>query len=208
MPEVAQLPTTNEALLALGADKAPVRMSASESEYWALLERAAYRAEYHKGEIIATMGYENALHSELASELLFQLKAIFRNQAYRFGNSNRPVCIEACDNSIFIPDGSVLEVPLKRYEYQPGMDAELTPFILFEVLSPSTRVRDFGEKLPCYKQIPSLKHIFYLETEEVKVHHIQRQNTTQWLETIYTARSEKITLENGEIDLEQLYSVA
>jgi len=205
MPDIAKLPTTDKELLDLGVREEPVRFEASEAEYWALLQQAAYKAEYANGEIVATMGYENALHSELVSEMMFQLKTIFRNKPYRFGTSNRPICIETCDNAIFIPDGSVLQLPLDPYEYQPGMDAERTPLLLFEVLSPSTRIRDFGEKLPCYKQIPSLQHILYLETDNVKVFDFHRREDGLWLEAIHTDKSDQIELPHGTIGLGELY---
>lgn len=205
MPDIAKLPTTDQELLELGAREAPVRFEASDAEYWALLQQAAYKAEYANGEIVATMGYENALHSELVSEMMFQLKSMFRNKPYRFGTSNRPICIETCGNAIFIPDGSVLQLPLDPYEFQPGMDAERTPLLLFEVLSPSTRIRDFGEKLPCYKQIPSLQHILYLETDNVKVFHFHRREDDLWVEGIYTDKSDRIELPYGAIGLGELY---
>jgi len=206
MLDITKLPTTNQELLELGAREAPVRFEASEAEYWALLQRAAYKAEYAKGEIVATMGYENALHSFIATRLSYLLQTIFSDlNAYRISNSNRPVCIEACDNAIFIPDGSVLQMPLDPYEFQPGMDAERTPLLLFEVLSPSTRIRDFGEKLPCYKQIPSLQHILYLETDNVKVFHSHRREDGLWVEGIYTDKSDKIVLPYGTVTLGELY---
>ena len=77
MPDIAKLPTTDQELLELGAREAPVRFEASDAEYWALLQQAAYKAEYANGEIVATMGYENALHSELVSEMMFQLKKLY-----------------------------------------------------------------------------------------------------------------------------------
>lgn len=206
MPDIAKLPTTDKELLELGVREAPVRFEASEAEYWALLQQAAYKAEYANGEIVATMGYENALHSFITTRLSYLLQAIFSDlSAYRISNSNRPVCIEACNNAIFIPDGSVLELPLNPYEFQPGMDAERTPLLLFEVLSPSTRIRDFGEKLPCYKQIPSLQHILYLEADSVKVFHFHRQEDGLWLEGIYTDKSDRIELPYRSIGLGELY---
>ena len=203
MPDIAKLPTTNQELLELGAREAPVRFEASEAEYWALLQQAAYKAEYANGEIVATMGYENALHSFIATRLSYLLQTIFSDlTAYRISNSNRPVCIESCNNAIFIPDGAVLQLPLDPYEFQPGMDAERTPLLLFEVLSPSTRI---SEKLPCYKQIPSLQHIIYLETENVKVFHFQRREDGLWLEGIYTDKNDQIALPYGTITLGELY---
>ena len=75
-------------------------------------------------------------------QLLFLLKTFFKGQKVKFGNSNRPVCILDCNQAIFNPDGSVFPTDGKKYEYQPGMSAELSPIVLFEVLSKSTRLKD------------------------------------------------------------------
>lgn len=59
------------------------------------------------------------------------------------------------------PDCSVVLEPAQLFEYQPGMDAETTPLVVVEVLSKMTRDYDYGEKLPHYKQIPSLRQIIF-----------------------------------------------
>lgn len=57
------------------------------------------------------------------------------NPNFKIHNSNRPVCIPDCEHAVFNPDGSVVAQPAKLYEYRPGMNAELTPVLIFEVLS-------------------------------------------------------------------------
>ncbi len=203
---IAAMPLTNEELSKTD-EPLPLRYPASEAEYWSVAQEAEYRADYYRGEIIASMSYESEDHAAIASRLNFYLQQIFFDfKAYRIGNSNRPVCIPTCGNAIFNPDGSVIQLPARFYEYQKGMRADLTPIVVFEVLSPSTRVRDLGEKLPCYKQIGGIEHILYVDGATVKVHHMQRQGDNQWLETVYTEREEHFEINGKPIKIGDLYA--
>ncbi|MCI4646872.1 Uma2 family endonuclease [Phaeodactylibacter sp.] len=203
---IAAMPLTNEELSKTD-EPLPLRYPASEAEYWSVAQEAEYRADYYRGEIIASMSYESEDHAAIASRLNFYLQQIFFDfKAYRIGNSNRPVCIPTCGNAIFNPDGSVIQLPARFYEYQKGMRADLTPIVVFEVLSPSTRVRDLGEKLPCYKQIEGIEHILYVDGATVKVHHMQRQGDNQWLETVYTEREEHFEINGKPIKIGDLYA--
>jgi Uma2 family endonuclease len=202
---IAAMPLTNEELSKTD-EPLPLRYPASEAEYWSLAQEAEYRADYYRGEIIASMSYESEDHAEIMNELMFHLKSIYRGSNVRFGNSDRPVCIPTCGNAIFNPDGSVIQLPARFYEYQKGMRADLTPIVVFEVLSPSTRVRDLGEKLPCYKQIEGIEHILYVEGATVKVHHMQRQGDNQWLETVYTEKEAHFEINGKPIKIGDLYA--
>lgn len=200
------MPLTNEEL-SKADEPLPLRYPASEAEYWSVVQEAEYRADYYRGEIIASMSYESEDHAAIASRLNFYLQQIFIDfKTYRIGNSNRPVCIPTCGNAIFNPDGSVIQLPARFYEYQKGMRADLTAIVVFEVLSPSTRVRDLGEKLPCYKQIEGIEHILYVDGATVKVHHMQRQSDNQWLETVYTEREQHFEINGEPIKIGDLYA--
>ncbi|WP_282780838.1 Uma2 family endonuclease [Phaeodactylibacter xiamenensis] len=203
---IAAMPLTNEELSKTD-EPLPLRYPASEAEYWSVAQEAEYRADYYRGEIIASISYESEDHAAIASRLNFYLQQIFFDfKAYRIGNSNRPVCIPTCGNAIFNPDGSVIQLPARFYEYQKGMRADLTPIVVFEVLSPSTRVRDLGEKLPCYKQIEGIEHILYVDGATVKVHHMQRQGDNQWLETVYTEKEVHFEINGKPIKIGDLYA--
>lgn len=111
-----------------------------------------------------------------------------------------------CDHAVFNPDGSVVAQPARLYEYRPGMNAELTPVLVFEVLSKSTRVYDFGDKLPCYKTIPSLRYILYLESRRPEVTVFERlPDTGQWLETNLRHLDDVFQIEGQSVALRDIY---
>ena len=202
-----KFPLTNQEVYDL-AQGAIVRFPATFEEYWELLEDAEYRADYYNHEIIATMSYESEDHSSLMAELLHVLKQIFpkSNPNFKVHNSNRPVCIPDCDHAVFNPDGSVVAQPAQLYEYRPGMNAELTPVLLFEVLSKNTRQYDFGEKLPCYKKIPTLRYILFLEAQRPEVTVFERvEKTGQWLETNLQNLDDTFLVDGQTLALRDIY---
>lgn len=207
MATTTRFPRTNQELAELGAGQA-ARFPGTEEEYWALLEEAEYRVDFYNNEIIAFMSYESDEHSAITSRINFLLQSIFLDfSKTRIHNSNRPVCIPFCNNAIFNPDGSVVQLPGEKYEYRPGMTAELTPIMLFEVLSSSTRVRDWGEKLPCYKQIPSIQQILYIDSERISVHSMERlEDSGKWLESAYEKPEDSFSAGGKIVSLKEVYA--
>ena len=202
----AKFPLTHDELLPMLDSEGFARFPATFAEYWDVLEHAEYRADFYQNEIIATMSYEADLHSRIVTRLLFHLTRIFwQNAAVVVHNSNRPVCIPACGHAVFNPDGSVVSHPPVYYQYKPGMNAETTPVLLFEVLSKSTRRYDLKTKLPCYQQIPSLRHIIYLEALRPELSVWSRSDKT-WTEATFTRADEQFSVGSDRlISLRDLY---
>ncbi|MCB9316734.1 MAG: Uma2 family endonuclease [Lewinellaceae bacterium] len=207
MTASTKFPRTNDELFELSKGEI-LRFPATFDEFWEVMEAAEYRVDFFNQEIIASMSYESEQHSNLTTELLHLLKSIYpkSNPDFKVHNSNRPICIPACEHAVFNPDGSVVAQPAKLFEYRPGMNAELTPVLLFEVLSKNTRVYDFGDKLPCYKKIPGLRQILFLETDRPDVLLFERlEETGQWLESHFSALDDQFIIEGTAICLRDIY---
>lgn len=203
-----KFPLTRQELFDFGGPGL-VRFPATFDEYWELLEEAEYRADFYQNEIIA-MSYETDLHSDMVAECLHILKKIYPRSDHRFKvhDPNRPVYAAGCEadeTGIFNPDGSVVAQPPVYFEYRPGMNAEATPVLLFEVLSKNTRAYDLSTKLPCYKRIPSLRYILYLDMERPLVTVYERLEANRWTDTEYTRESDKFLVDGHEISLKELY---
>ncbi len=84
---------------------------------WASLRLEDGRID--KNQIIASMSYENDLHSHLAAELGYLLKTIFSdNKKFRVYNSNRPVFVEdyrGLGTGVFNADGMVISLPSVQF---------------------------------------------------------------------------------------------
>lgn len=201
-----KFPLTNVELGAL-ANGAEMRFPATFDEFWDLLAEAEYNVEYFNQEIIASMSYETDVHTDLATQMSHLLKNIFRkNPDFRVRNGNRPVCIPVCGNAVFNPDGSVIAMPATYFEYRPGMNAELTPSLVFEVLSKNTRTHDLADKLPCYKKIPSLLQIIYIDSQRMEVTVWERQQDAgRWLETNMSSNDAYFSVNGQKITLKDIY---
>ncbi len=207
-------PLTNDDLLHLVDVEGYYRFPATWDDYWQLVSQAEYRADYYDHHIIASMSYESDIHSRIASEFGFLLRSIYTDKnAYLIYNSNRPVYIEASSGTgvgrsagaVFNADGMVVSMPRQPYEYRPGLNAETTPVLLIEILSPSTQAYDFGTKLPAYKQIASLQTILYLEQDKPDVIVMERQAPNRWTETRLQAADDLFYIGETAVTLRQIY---
>ncbi|MCU0340920.1 MAG: Uma2 family endonuclease [Spirosomaceae bacterium] len=209
MTTTLKWPTTQQQLAEVVDADGQYRFVATLEEYWQLLGEVQYRADFYDHQIIASMSYESDLHSYLATELSYYLRTIFADKSlFRVYNSNRPVYVENCrglGTGVFNADGMVTTLPPVRHEYQKGMSAEMNPTLLIEILSPSTRAYDFGTKLPCYKTIPTLQTILFVEQDEPKVFVYQRLAPNRWQDTEYRAAEDSFEIEGQTITLGQIY---
>jgi len=186
-----------------------VRFPATFDEYWELLEEAEYTADFYQNEIIA-MSYETDLHSDIVTECLHILKKMYprSNKRFKVHDPNRPIYAEGCEEDetgVFNPDGSVVSQPPVYFEYRPGMNAETTPVVLFEVLSKNTRAYDLGTKLPCYKRMPSLRYILYIEIDKPSITVYERQDVNRWTDTEYTQEGDVFFIDGQPIAMKEVY---
>jgi Uma2 family endonuclease len=185
-----------------------VRFPASFGEYWDLLEQAEYRADFFQNEIIA-MSYESNPHSKIVTRLITLLSGIFPIPNFAIHDSNRPVYIEDCDSGkvVFNPDCCVVSEPPQLFEYKTGLDAETNPVLIVEVLSKSTYEYDFAEKLPCYKKIPSLRQIIFVDSRRVYVTIFNRlDDNGQWLNADFDQLESKFEIGGKPVILKEIYS--
>jgi Uma2 family endonuclease len=141
-----------------------------------------YKAEYHNGEIIS-MGFASEIHELLVANIIRCLGNIFLETNCRVYSSNLLVYVPECEAG-YNPDTSIICGETLSTTYQRNIKATLNPSLIVEVLSPTTRNFDLGEKLQCYKTIPSLQQIIFIEQHKVWVSSYQRMNQTgQWLNT-------------------------
>lgn len=110
--------------------------------------------------------------------------AIVANLTVRIGGQLRPPCRVLGEFGVRLPDRDdsfyqfdlavtcTVADPTRRYIAEPEM--------IVEVLSPSTALHDRGRKLDHYRQLPSLKEVLLVASEERRVQHWRRQGT-RWV---------------------------
>lgn len=203
MGVAAKFPVTIQELADLGPGLH--RFPGVEAEYWELIGESEYHAEFQNNEIIA-MSYDTNPHSRLSTAFIRILANIFwDSEQYIAHNSNRPVYIQAT-GAIYNPDALVVTEPVKFYEYRPGMNAELTPVIIVEVLSKNTREHDINDKLPAYKTIHGMETILLVESAFPQITVFRKDASSgEWSESVHNNLESQIEIGGQKVALQEIY---
>ena len=134
-------------------------------EYLELENASLEKHEYYQGEIFAMAGAK-LQHNMITDNLLEHLKSKLRGKSCRPFGSNLRIYIEK--NSLFTyPDLSIVCKPvLSRNNDEMNV---LNPIVIVEVLSPSTKSYDRGDKFKLYRDIPTLKEYILIDSAIVNV---------------------------------------
>ena len=203
MTVLAKFPVSLAGRLELGPDI--VRFPAGWEEYLDLLEECEYQIEYANHEIIA-MSIASKPHEAIVANILITLGKIFEDNPDLLPlGSNRHVFIEEF-KSDYSPDASVLKGVEIEYTLRKGLTAYTNPYIIFEVLSPSTREIDLGEKLPRYKKIPSVQQIIFIEQTFPLVMVFKRiDDSNRWENEDFDKLEQSFFIEGREVKVKDLY---
>lgn len=199
----SKYPTTNLERLELGPDI--VRYPAPWSEYLDLLKDCEYQIEYDNHEIIL-MSIASDPHEVIILNLGARLNlALDDVPDMGVRGSNRHVFIPEFQKD-YAPDLHVVKGEPQIHLLRKGLTANLNPWLVVEVLSPSTYVRDMSEKLPAYKKISSLRHIVYVYQERPLVTIYSRiRDTSVWENTDFDRLEDKFEVVGKPIFLKDIY---
>lgn len=146
-------------------------------EYLEWERHSREKHEYYRGEIFAMSG-ASPRHNKIFSNLFGSLFGKLKDKPCQpYGSDMR---IHIPENTLFTyPDISIIcrdiiEEPGSRSEYA------IEPTVLFEILSPSTRNYDEGEKFRLYRDIPSLKAYIMIDSEAIDVTVCHINNDAHW----------------------------
>ena len=205
MTATAQRPLTAPYLKTLLERSPFISIPATEAEFWHLVEWPQFRIEFHYKHIVGTMSYATTNHERVVRNLI----SVFDNRLdaanYEVFGSNRPIFAAECGN-IYEPDVHVIEGDLKEYHYAKTKTASQNPALIVEVFSPTTKDFDLSEKLDCYKTIPSLKHILFIEPNKphVQVYSCLKQ-ADDWQKTEFSQLEQTINVLKIPISLKTIY---
>ncbi|RYZ49445.1 MAG: Uma2 family endonuclease [Chitinophagaceae bacterium] len=166
-------------------------------EYLQMENASDEKHEYYKGEIFAMSGAKMQ-HNIISVNLLTGLGAKLRNGKCRPFGSDQRVHIEK--NSLFTyPDITVV-----CGDFQTLDNDEwnlLNPVIIFEVLSPSTKTYDRGDKFKLYRDIPTLKEYVLVDSESVNIEAFRINKHGNWELVEYTTLTDHLILETVSVTL-------
>ena len=132
--------------------------------------------EYYKGEVFAMSGAKvphNKIFRNLFGALAYKLKG---KKCQPFGSDAR---IHIQSNTLFTyPDISIVcgeVLTLNNDEYNV-----LNPTVIIEILSPSTKNYDRGEKFKLYRDITTLKEYILVDSESIHIEVFRLNEKNHW----------------------------
>lgn len=173
-------------------------------QYLALEGVSETKHEYYDGKIYNMAG-GTPDHNLVALNIGATLRQQLESTPCRVFGSDMRVLVEA-EELYTYPDVSVV---CGKLLYDPSSNTTLTnPLVLVEVLSPSTRKYDRGDKFKFYKKIPSLREVILVEADRPHVELLRRAPRGEWTIEIYTGLDAFMILKAApcEIPLRQIYS--
>lgn len=169
----------------------------SIEEYLEMENAALEKHEYYRGEIFAMSGAKvphNIVARNLFGALIQKLKG---KRCQPFGSDMR-IHIEA--NTLFTyPDISIVcgdIITLNNDDYNV-----LNPSVLIEVLSPSTKNYDRGEKFKLYRDIPTLKEYILIDSLSVSIEVFRLNQNNHWELEEYNNAADELNIQTVQTAL-------
>ena len=198
--------TTKEVVERLKSGEPSVTVEGSFEQYVELLEQRDVRPQFFQNEIFCTMSYATSSHERLVSNIITHLNIVYMETDCAVLGSNRPLFAKKC-KAWFEADAMLVCGEEESHPLKGTMTALLNPKIIVEVHSDSTRNYDLGRKLDCYKLIPSVQYIIYIESNMPKVSLFARTtNQNEWLNNDFRSLDEAFPVNGGFISMKQLYN--
>lgn len=176
----------------------------TEEEYLQMEKAATERHEYYKGEIFKMHGHgdllamsgagnrHNIIFSNLFGGLAIKLKG---KSCQPYGPDMR---VNIPENTLYTyPDISVFCDELQTSAMDE--DTVVQPTVLIEILSPSTRNYDQGEKFRLYRDIPSLREYILVDTEVVRIDAFRINSNGHWELEEYKSLTGQLTLDSLQV---------
>ncbi|MCW3117704.1 MAG: hypothetical protein JWM28_1786 [Chitinophagaceae bacterium] len=175
----------------------------SIEEYLDLEKNAEQKHEYFHGEIFAMSG-PKVPHNIISVNLLSSLKQNLKGKPCRPFNSDQRIHIP--QNTLFTyPDISIICGEINTLENDEWNI--LNPSVIIEVLSPSTKNYDRGEKFKLYRDIPSLKEYILADSENIVVEAFRVNERSHWELEEYKQITDSLFIKTIQfsISLEEIY---
>jgi Uma2 family endonuclease len=146
----------------------------TQEEYLKFERASSEKHEYFQGEIFLMSGAgirHNFIFSNLFGELTIHLK----------GKSCRPF---GSDMRVYIPQNTLFTYPdISIFCGDMEMlddDNAIGPTVLIEILSPSTKSYDRGDKFKLYREIPTLREYILIDSEAVGIEVFRFNANSHW----------------------------
>jgi Uma2 family endonuclease len=176
----------------------------SLEDYFEMEHASETRHEFIDGEIRA-MPYTTENHQLILTNLMTFLGTFFMSREEKVLSSDRLLFVKEC-SAAYYPDITIFPAVVEYKPYRGKMTAALNPTVIIEILSESTAHTDRGEKLRCYKTIPSLKQYVLVSQDEKRVEVYNRHNgSNEWLYADFVKDEQNVKIGECTVAMKDIY---
>ena len=169
----------------------------SIAEYLEIENAAIEKHEYYKGEIFSMSGAK-VPHNIISVNILGLLVSKLKGKPCKPFNSDQRIHVEK--NTLFTyPDISVFCGEM--FTLHDDEWNALNPTVIIEILSPSTKNYDRGEKFKLYRDIPSLKEYILIDSECIQIEAFYINDNAHWELIEYKTLDETLMINSIKIGL-------
>ena len=179
------------------------KQKVSIEDYLEMENASSEKHEYYKGEVFAMSGAKMP-HNEISSNLMTTLGQKLKGKKCKPYSSDVRIHIKS--NTLFTyPDISVIcgeTVTLNNDDYNV-----LNPIVIIEILSPSTKNYDRGEKFKLYRDIPTLKEYILADSESIHIEVFRLNESNHWELEEYNTINDHLSIKaiNETLPLFEIY---
>jgi Uma2 family endonuclease len=169
----------------------------NDKDYLDAERLALEKHEYYKGEIFAMSGASIA-HNKIFSNSFISIGAQLKGKKCQpFGSDLR---IHIPKNTLFTyPDISIVCGETETTDDK--FDTITNPSVIIEILSPTTRNYDKGEKFTLYREIDSLQEYILIDSERIMVEKFIRNPDNSWQLTEYKTIEQSFSIATAGIEM-------
>jgi Uma2 family endonuclease len=175
----------------------------SPADYLSMERETLHKHEYYRGEVFAMSG-ASIHHNDVFSNLFGYLSSKLKGKNCKPYGSDLRIHIPL--NTLYTyPDISI--ICGKPETTDNSFDTITNPSVIIEILSPSTKSYDRGDKFNLYRQIPTLQEYILIDSETVSVEHFVKTDVHEWMLTELKSITDTFMIKTVAIPvaLEELY---
>lgn len=174
-------------------------------EYLAFERKAAVKHEFYNGNIVERPG-GTVHHNLIAANFIVTLSNALENKEKEYLVLTSDMKIQIPEFNHFVYPDTVVVCEKPEF-YLDNKDVITNPVLVVEVMSPSSRVYDQGEKFYKYRTLPSLQEYVLASQERPWVNSFYREKPNTWIDTVEDKLENSIYFKSidCEIALKRIY---
>lgn len=171
----------------------------SSEEYLDIERTSLEKHEYYEGKVSSMRNAFTIKHHVIYSNTLCEIGQKLKGTNFEIFGSNFRLYVPKIEFYTY-PDMTIVRGKVLVKD-DGESDNLMNPSVIIELLSPSTRNYDMGEKFTLYRDIDSLQEYILIDTEKIYAEKHLRNADNSWQLTDYKSIDNSFTIDTVQISL-------